>query len=374
MVFILVFATAFLVALVITPYAARLSFRLGTLDEPAARRVHVVPTPRFGGLSLFVAFFAAVGVSLVFPRTDPYELSRLTGLFLGALLLFAIGAYDDHRELGAFPQLMAQIIAAGIAIASGVLIREVNSPFGGLIRFDPWFAVLFTMFWIVGMTNTVNWLDGIDGLAGGVVAIACIVLFIHAVRQDQVSIALLALALAGAVLGYLPFNLWPAKIFTGTAGALVLGYVLGILSVIGAARVAFALLVLGIPIVDVAWQIFSRIRAGKSPFSATRTHLHHRLLDAGLSQRVIVLIYYLFTAISGVLALVLPLRIYKLIAIVIIGAGALLVFVRMGHEPNGQSAECDTACPPAGDTSEAARETSAPQAASVPPDETARPR
>lgn len=331
MILLLVFATAFLFAFVLTPIAARLAPHLGTMDHPAARRVHAVLTPRFGGLSLFLAFFLALAVSLVYPRSDSAELLRLAGLFIGALVLFVVGALDDRHELGAFLQLVAQTIAAAIAVGAGVLIEKVQNPLGGIIEFDLWFAVPFTIFWIVGMTNTVNWLDGIDGLAGGVVGIAGIVLFIHAIGQGQVSIALLALALVGTMLGFLPFNFYPARIFMGSAGALVLGFVLGVLSVIGAARVAFALLVLGIPIVDVAWQIVSRIRAGKSPFVADRRHLHHRLLDAGLSQRTVVLIYYVFTALSGALALILPLGAYKLAALAVIGIGALLLLLRMSR-------------------------------------------
>jgi UDP-GlcNAc:undecaprenyl-phosphate GlcNAc-1-phosphate transferase len=278
-----------------------------------------------------------VGVSLLFPRSDSAELLRLAGLAAGAILLFFVGAFDDQRELKAVPQLIAQIAAAGIAVASGVLIVQVRNPLGGVlspdlpIQFDSWFAVLFTIFWIVGMTNTVNWLDGIDGLAAGVVAIAGVVLFVHAFRLEQYSIALLALAMVGAVLGFLLFNFPPAKIFMGSAGALVLGYLLGVLSIIGAARVAFALLVLGLPIMDVAWQIITRIRAGQSPFLATRTHLHHRLLDAGLSQRAIVLLYYLYSALFGFLALVLPVPVYKLGALFVIGTGALLLLIKIGH-------------------------------------------
>ncbi len=339
MIFLIVFATAFFVAVALTPVAMRLARRVGTMDQPAERRVHTYPTPRFGGLPLFAAFFAAVAVSLLYPRTDPGELPRLAGLACGAVVLFLVGAFDDHRELTALPQLTAQVVAAGIAVASGILIRQVQNPFAGLlssdatIRFDTWFAVLFTLFWIVGMINTVNWLDGIDGLAAGVVAIAGVVLFVHAFRLGDTSIALLGLALVGAVLGFLLFNFSPAKIFLGSAGALVLGYLLGILSIIGPARVAFALLVLGIPIIDVAWQIIQRVRAGQSPFIATRTHLHHRLLDAGLSQRAIVLVYYLFTALFGVLALVLPIPVYKLVALAMIGTGALLLLVKISHAP-----------------------------------------
>lgn len=309
----------------------RVAIRLGAVDQPAPRRVHEKPTPRLGGLPLFVAFVAAIGVSLIYPRSDPYEMLRLAGLVSGAALMFFLGAYDDHRELGALPQLIAQIIAAGIAVASGVLIREVPNPLGGLLTFETWFAILLTLFWLVGMMNTVNFLDGIDGLAAGVVAIAGVVLFAHTFRLGQYSIALLALALAGAALGFLPFNFFPAKIFTGSAGALVLGFALGILSIIGGAKVAFALLALGIPILDVAWQIFSRIRAGKSPFLADRGHLHHRLLDLGLSQRAIVLLYYSITALSGALALMLPSGVYKLIALIVIASGAALVLIRIGH-------------------------------------------
>jgi UDP-N-acetylmuramyl pentapeptide phosphotransferase/UDP-N-acetylglucosamine-1-phosphate transferase len=232
----------------------------------------------------------------------------------------------------ALPQLITQFLAAAIAVGSGVLISQVNNPFGGVWKFDTWFAILFTVFWIVGMTNTVNWLDGIDGLAGGVVAIAAGVLFLHSYFvQKQYSISLLALALGGAALGFLPFNFSPAKIFLG-GGALALGFAMGVLSIIGSARVAFALLALSVPILDVGWQIFSRLRAHRSPFSADRGHLHHRLFDYGFSQRAIVLAYYVITATFGALALILPSSNYKLIALIVIGLGALLVLVRLGRQ------------------------------------------
>ena len=334
MIFILVFSTAFLVAVVLTPIAIRMARRTGALDQPRGRHSHPNPTPRWGGLPLFVAFFAAVAVSLIYPRTDPNEISRLLGLFLGSLLLFIVGTYDDHFELNATGQLIAQTIAAGIAVASGVLIGLVNNPLGDPFVFDNWLAIAFTLFWIVGMTNTVNWLDGVDGLAAGVVGIAGVILFLHAFFvQEQYSIALLALALIGAVLGFLPFNSSPAKIFMGTAGALVLGFEMGVLSIIGSARVAFALLALGIPILDVAWQIINRLRAGRSPFSGDRGHLHHRLLDHGMSHRAIVIWYYVLTAFFGALTLVLPSSIYKLIALIVIGIGALLVLFKIRGAP-----------------------------------------
>jgi UDP-GlcNAc:undecaprenyl-phosphate/decaprenyl-phosphate GlcNAc-1-phosphate transferase len=331
-IFFLVFITALVVSLGLTPLAARLAVRTGAVDLPAPRRVHDKPMPRFGGLPIFVAFVAAVGVSLVYPRSDPNEMTRLAGLLLGCTLVFAVGAIDDYHELRALPQLVTQIIAAGIAVGSGVLILEIPNPFGGLVSFETWFAILFTLFWLVGTMNTVNWLDGIDGLAGGVIVIASAVMFIHTYNLGQHSLALLALALAGTVLGFLPFNFFPARIFLGSAGANVLGFTLGVLSIIGGAKVATALLVLGIPILDVAWQILSRLRAHRSPFAADRGHLHHRLLDLGLSQRTIVVLYYTFTAFFGALALILPSGEYKLVALVVIGIGALLVLVKIGHQ------------------------------------------
>ncbi len=331
-IFFLVFVTALVISLGLTPLAARLAVRTGAVDLPAPRRVHDKPMPRFGGLPIFVAFVAAVGVSLVYPRSDPNEMLRLAGLLLGCTLVFAVGAIDDYHELKALPQLITQIIAAGIAVGSGVLILDIPNPFVGLLSFETWFAILFTLFWLVGTMNTVNWLDGIDGLAGGVIVIASAVMFIHTYNLGQHSLALLALALAGTVLGFLLFNFFPARIFLGSAGANVLGFTLGVLSIIGGAKVATALLVLGIPILDVAWQILSRLRAHKSPFAADRGHLHHRLLDLGLSQRTIVILYYTFTAFFGALALILPSGVYKLIALVVIGIGALLVLVKIGHQ------------------------------------------
>ncbi len=341
-IFLAVFLSAFALANLITPLAIRLSKRIGALDAPAPRRVHGAPTPRLGGVPIFFAFCVATALSLWYPRTDPQELTRLTGLLLGATLLFCTGLYDDQRELRAAPQLSVQFIAAGIAIGAGVLIRELPNPFGAPFVLADWFAVLFTLFWLMGMINTVNWLDGVDGLAVGVVGIGATVMAIHTFDLGQYSIALLGIALIGTVLGFLPANFFPARIFLGSAGAHVVGFLLGGLSIIGGAKVATALLVLCIPILDVAWQIFSRVRAGKSPFAADRGHLHHRLLDLGLSQRAIVFLYYALTAFLGALALLLPTGMYKFIALIVVGSGALLVLVRLRQqsaEPKLQSIE-----------------------------------
>lgn len=327
--FILVFLTAFILALVMTPLTARLAVRLGWLDLPTPRRQHRIPTPRLGGIPLFIAFLAALAVSLPFSRSDVNEPPKLVGLLLGLTVVAIVGAYDDVRELKAFPQFLVQILAAGIAVASGVVIREIPSPFGTVpIELSELAAVAFTVFWIVGMMNTINWLDGLDGLAAGVTAIASAVLFVHTFRLTQYSLALLPLALAGAALGFLVFNFSPARMFLGS-GAYLLGFALGVLSIIGGAKVATALLVLAIPILDVAWQILNRVRTGRSPFEADRGHLHHRLFDFNFSSRAIVALYYTLTAAFGVLALILPSPVYKLIALIVIGIGAVAVLIRI---------------------------------------------
>lgn len=324
--FLLTFSIAFIGSLALTALTLPLAQRFKLFDYPAPRRVHQTPTPRLGGLGLAAAFLAALAVTVPFPRTDPAEQWRVLGLALGILLVALVGVYDDLRELKPLPLLAMQCAAALIAIASGVVIRELPNPFGGSILLPEFIALAFTLFWVVGMMNTINFLDGLDGLAGGVTVIAGAVLFLHTFKLEQYSLALLPLALIGATLGVLVFNFPPARIFLGS-GAYGLGYALAVLSIIGGAKVATALLALAIPILDVAWQILNRVREGRSPFVGDRGHLHHRLYDSGLSTRAIVLSYYALTATFGALALVLPSGVYKLIALGVIGVGAVAVLV-----------------------------------------------
>ncbi len=321
------FLAALLLASLTTSLTIRLATRWGFLDQPAPRRVHCKPTPRHGGIPLCLAFLAALAVTIPFQRTDPTEPIKLVGLALGLTIVAVVGAYDDARELGPLPQFVAQFLAAGIAVATGIVIDRITNPLGPDFVLA-WFAVPFTFFWIVGMMNTINWLDGLDGVAGGVALIASAILFFHTLELKQFSLALLPLALAGAVLGFMLFNFPPAKIFLGS-GAPLLGFILAVLSLIGGTKAGTALLVLAIPILDVAWQILNRVRAGHSPFEADRGHLHHRLYDLGVSNRAIVALYYALTAAFGILALSLPNGAYKLIALLVIGTLALAVLIRL---------------------------------------------
>lgn len=336
MLYLLVFAIPLLSAYFLTPFLGRLAQRWGFMDWPREpRHLHPGPTPRLGGVALFLSFIVGVGLTFLLPveRQDPGELSRLGGLLLGATIVFLVGLYDDQRELGARPQLAAQFLGATVAIGSGILISEISAPGGELISFPWWFAVFFTYFWLMGMMNTLNWLDGVDGLAAGVSGIASILFFLHALNLGQTSVALLPLALAGSCLGFLPHNFSPARVFMGTAGSLFLGFALGSLSIIGGAKAATALLVLGIPILDVAWQILFRLRHGRSPFLGDRGHLHHRLLDMGFSPRQVLLFFYLFSALFGGLALLLPSGVYKLYALLILGGMTLVVLLFASRNP-----------------------------------------
>lgn len=338
--FTVTFLIAMALALGLTPAIGMLARRWGITAAPGGRRQHTRPVPKMGGLAIYAAFVIAVIVAQFLPieRGDPNEPLRLTGLLVGGTVLFAAGLFDDYRELAPLPQFAAQIVAAVIAIGCLIFIEYVNNPFTGewTPQFPFWLTVILSMLWLVGMTNTVNWLDGLDGLAVGVTAIASAVLFVNAafrLNPPQSSVALLPVALLGATLGFLPFNFHPARVFIG-GGAMWLGFTLGALSIIGGAKMAAVLLVMGGPILDVAWQIVSRVRRGSNPTIGDRGHLHFRLLDRGISQRKIVLAYYTFCALFGALTLVVASRIFKLIAMGVMAmvVGALLVHLARRSE------------------------------------------
>jgi UDP-GlcNAc:undecaprenyl-phosphate GlcNAc-1-phosphate transferase len=329
--FLIVFVVAFLISIALTPFCGDLGRHLNIVDKPGGRRGHTTPTPRLGGIALYVAFILATVVSLYIPPDwlppspegpDPKEMVRLTALMVGSTFIFIAGLIDDKYQLRAGTLFAIQFIAALIAISGLIFIDRVNSPFTNELVFFPWYVtVSLTTFWIMGMINTVNWLDGLDGLASGVVAIAVAVFTIHMWREGQYSVVFLPLALLGAALGFLPHN-FPGRIFMGSSGALFLGFTLGALSIMAGAKVATALLVLCIPILDVAWLMIYRLHGGRSFARAGRDHLHFRLLEMGLSQRAVVLIYYSASICLGALALLVSSRLYKLLALVMLGLGA----------------------------------------------------
>jgi UDP-GlcNAc:undecaprenyl-phosphate GlcNAc-1-phosphate transferase len=247
------------------------------------------------------------------------------GLLIGAVAVVAIILVDDFRDLAPRDKFLGQLVAAAIPIAFGVRIDGISNPFGGIIFLSLVVAIPFTLFWIAGMMNALNFVDGVDGLAGGVAVVAAAVLVVLSVRLGQYAIATMGLAVVGATLGFLPFNFYRASIFMGDSGAHLLGYLIGVLAIIGGAKIATALLVLGIPILDVAWTVVRRVRAGGKFHARDTDHLHHRLLRAGFSQRSVVLAYYAVGAAFGVVALYFQ----KMAKLYALGALALLMIATL---------------------------------------------
>ncbi|MCY3833199.1 MAG: MraY family glycosyltransferase [Chloroflexi bacterium] len=336
--FAIVFNTALASALLAVPLARWLSFRFGITSVPGGRRQERVSMPKLGGLAIFVGFTIAVIVAQLVPieRQDPYEIFRLTGLILGSAVIFILGVIDDVIGLNWFQIFLGQILTSAIAIIFQIFIAFFNNPFTGSQtgEWSPVVTVALTLFWLVLMMNTVNLVDGSDGLAAGIALIAAIVLFLNsAVRLEppQTSVSLLPLALAGALLGFLLHNFYPARVYMG-GSAWFLGYALGTLSIIGGAKMATILLVMGLPLMDLGWQIVNRIRHGANPFRGDRGHLHFRLLDNGiLSPRQIALCYYSVCAFFGFLTLVTNSQMFKFIAFAFMLACIALGFVAVGR-------------------------------------------
>ena len=313
---VVAFIGAALLSLILTPLVRRVVLRYKIVDRPDARRVNVVPVPRSGGLAVSAAFLLVATVFLLVngaldlvPVPVTFKPSGAVALLLGGAVAAALGAADDWFDLRARWQLAGQLVLAGGAVALGIVIGFINNPLGGgVLRFDGTpFAAGFAIFWIIGMINSINWIDGLDGLSSGIALIAAVTLGLISLTTQvgQPLIAVLCFALAGSLLGFLRWNFHPATIFAGTSGVQFVGYTLAVLSVLGTAKVAVALLVLGVPIIDTFWIIVRRISEGRSPFTPDRSHIHHRLLDLGLSHRQTVLVIYGICVALAVLALIL---------------------------------------------------------------------
>jgi UDP-GlcNAc:undecaprenyl-phosphate GlcNAc-1-phosphate transferase len=307
------FVVAAMISLLATPLIRRFVHSRDILDHPDHRRVNQSPIPRGGGVAVAFAFLA-VGGGLValgsaipgMPGLRGVTSLNLVGLFGGAILVTVIGALDDRFDLRARWQFLGQLLLAGVAIATGITVAVIGNPFGAdNIRFPVVIGMAFTLVWIVGMINSLNFIDGLDGLSSGIALIAAVVLGLLSLspQVDQPLVAVLCFALAGGLLGFLRWNFHPASIFQGTAGVMFLGYALAVLAILGSAKVVVALLVLAVPIIDTFWVIVRRLSARRSPFSPDRGHIHHRLLDLGLSHRSTVLLIYVVCATLGLMSL-----------------------------------------------------------------------
>jgi len=333
-------AATFLVALAggvcLTPVAMRVSRAVGLVDTPRAGEVQRTATPRAGGHAIYLAFAAATLLSLALAPRDPGEMQRVTGLLLGLVVLVPFAVWDDYKRLGALPQLLAQLLVAFVPVSFGVTIDSISNPFapppfGGQIVLPEWVAVPVTVAWLVLMMNSMNWLDTMDGLAGGVGVIASVILFLVSLTLRQGTISLLPLALAGACLGFMPYNFNPARVFMGTTGSMFIGYALGVISIIGGAKIASTMLVLGVPVLDALFVILQRSLAGRSPWrGGDNAHLVHKLLGVGLSQRSIALLVYAICGLFGWLAtsLIRTEKFWAFAALAVVLV-ALVAFVRL---------------------------------------------
>lgn len=303
------FGAAVLIAYALTPLVARLAIRAGAVDKPGRRKIHEQVMPRWGGIAILAAFLAVMlaawwtaGVmhlSLVGTSAGSHA---FWGLLLGTVIVAVAGALDDLYDLSPGLQLAGQGIAALAAMFLGVQIEFITNPFGdGRMIYLDNLGAFITVFWIMGITKAVDLIDGMDGLAAGIGAIAAGTMSLMAFVAGQPHVALLCAALAGAAIGFLRHNFNPARIFMGTVGAYVLGFVLATSSIIGVLKIPFLIamvvpiLALGVPIFDTSFAILRRARERRPIFSADRGHLHHRLLNRGLSQRQTVLVLWSIT-------------------------------------------------------------------------------
>ncbi len=320
-----------LVALVVTnaltPVVRRVARRLGAIDYPGGRRINTRPTPRLGGVAIYVGFVAAALVAMVVTR--PMELvgtagemfvripitlqtdRAILGIMLGGTFLLACGIYDDIRGMHPALKFLAMLAAAAMLIPFGLATQFLTHPLTGqTVAAGPWGAA-FTIIWVVLVVNVINLIDGVDGLAAGIAAIAATTLLLTAIHKSDAVAISLAAALVGSAVGFLRHNFNPARIFMGDSGSMFLGYVLGGLSVMGlyksytAISLLVPILALGVPIVDTVFAIVRRFRTGRPIYLPDRGHLHHRLLDRGLTQRQIVFLLYLVSAVLGLGALAL---------------------------------------------------------------------
>lgn len=329
--FIWALLIALVVSLVITPVVILFADKTGAMDAPDARKVHKKPIPRIGGLGIYIAFMTGVLGTLQLDLLPADVQSGVIGLLVGATLIVILGLIDDYKNLPPKVKLLGQIVAAGVLVAFGVQIDFVADPFGDYFYLE-YFAVPATLFWIVGLTNTVNLIDGLDGLAAGVATIASITILLVAIQNSFVLVTIITAALAGAAIGFLWYNFNPAKIFMGDTGSMFLGFVLAGISVIGAVKSAATIalivpiLALGVPIMDTSFAIIRRYRGGVPIFKPDKGHLHHRLLDMGFNQRQAVLLMYVISAMLGMSAVLLN-EVSGGIAVAIVVAVLLVVFV-----------------------------------------------
>jgi UDP-GlcNAc:undecaprenyl-phosphate GlcNAc-1-phosphate transferase len=343
------FALGCIVTLATTPLVRTYARRRGVVDKPEARRVNKRAIARGGGIAIAAGFVSVSVLMLALDAlmgwrfvadTAGVGTSQILALLGGAVLAVAIGLLDDFFQLRARWQFLGQFTLAGVAVVLGVSVGSVNFPLArdgslSFVGLAP-IAAAAAVVWIVGLVNSINFIDGLDGLSTGIALIAAVTLGAISLgvgtNEPEPVIALFCFILAGALAGFLRWNFHPASIFSGTSGIMLVGYSLAVLAILGAAKIAVALLVLGVPIMDTFWIIVRRTAARRSPFAPDRGHIHHRLLDLGLSHRSTVLVIYGVCVILAVLSLVLSVngQMYAFLGLIVVFGLVLFLIERLG--------------------------------------------
>lgn len=366
---LLALVVALIISFLATPAVKAFAYKVGAIDVPKdARRVHDHPIPRLGGLAIFLGFLLSVVLFVDIDR-------QVQGILLGSIVIVIVGVIDDIIPLPALLKFGVQILAALIAVFHGVVIEVISNPnILSATEYLPLnaFSIPITVIWIVAITNSVNLIDGLDGLAVGVSAIASITMLVIALVLPAGNVAIILAALTGACIGFMPYNLNPAKIFMGDTGALLLGYVLSTVSIMGLfkfyAIISFAVpfLALALPLFDTVFAFLRRLLKGQNPMAPDRGHFHHRLIDMGLSQKQAVAILYAISAVLGLSAVVITTSgEIKAIILIVAFCIALLIGVtlakgKLGAKKEAQEASADNAVTEnADDTAENKQETCA---------------
>ncbi len=302
------FIAALAISVIMTPFIKQFAIWVKAVDAPNERKVHTRVMPRLGGLAIFAAF--AGGFIIMLPVLDAIKAEAAWGLLIGGAIVVLTGALDDRFELSPKLKLLGIIVAASVVVAFGLKVDLLNLPFGGQSVALQWLSIPITIFWIVGVTNAINLIDGLDGLAAGVSGISTLTILVLAVMMGNVTVILLSAVLLGSILGFLFFNFHPAKIFMGDSGALFLGFSIATLSILGfkqATMVSFIvpLLIIGVPLSDTFFAIVRRKLNKKPIFMADKGHLHHCLLQLGLSHKKTVLSIYAISIVFGSFAVLL---------------------------------------------------------------------
>lgn len=344
---ILALGVSMLISFIATPLVKKLAYKIGAVDVPKDnRRMHDHPIPRMGGLAIFIGCVVSI---LLFADVD----RALRGILIGACIIVAVGVVDDAHPLGAGVKFILQIVAALIAVWNGVVIQTIANPFffgdNPYWNFGIW-AVPITVIWIVAVTNSVNLIDGLDGLADGVSTIGALTMLIIALMMGDLEIAVITAALVGACVGFIPYNRNPAKIFMGDTGSTFLGFMLATVSVIGLfklyAVISFIVpfIILGFPIFDTVSAFTRRILKGQNPMKADRSHTHHKLIDMGMNQKQAVATLYMVAGVLGLCAVMIVTTGYvKVILSIAALIGVAITVARIArypHDHHEKKTEC----------------------------------